>query len=464
MRKLLIGLLAAGAIALPVGLTSAAEAPRRPALATCFWEGPISTNQPDDARLRRAQLQLPRGVGHLLARPLQPARRTRSLVLQRPLSARPLHVAERLLRRAPTDTLSPTSRSSPDPGTTNPFLPGAPARRAPQRSWTVTVLDEPPPAGLAAAPNTLYAQPAAGASIELALPRVRARPRPRPHRRHRAAARRCSSSPTAARRRAPPPATRSTTRTATITGADRAGGDLAGRRAAPPCDPQTNPAYDPVRWERFFNLELRAARGDQRLHRRGPAGAPRRWRREVQGGFYSNRDSAYIYAHLSRDFGPLLVVRGKAAALRRAPTREPARMPDAQASLLVALHGRVAGHDPHPRLPRRPPGPRPQRPRLHDRRQSRAPTARRTRAASCGVAWLDWGERGDGAGDPDYGLLIMRNMLVSPDFEQRDPAGRPARPRARGHGLVLPPQPLHDHGGVREPRLRRRGGLSGPAG
>ncbi len=34
------------------------------------------------------------------------------------------------------------------------------------------------------------------------------------------------------------------------------------------------------------------------------------------------------------------------------------------------------------------------------------------------MAWLDWGNRGDGAGDRDYGLLIMRNMLASPDFAQ----------------------------------------------
>jgi hypothetical protein len=34
------------------------------------------------------------------------------------------------------------------------------------------------------------------------------------------------------------------------------------------------------------------------------------------------------------------------------------------------------------------------------------------------VAWLDWGDRGDGAGDRDYGLLIMRNMLASPNFDQ----------------------------------------------
>jgi hypothetical protein len=46
------------------------------------------------------------------------------------------------------------------------------------------------------------------------------------------------------------------------------------------------------------------------------------------------------------------------------------------------------------------------------RRADRPANARRR----CGVAWLDWGERGDGVGDTDYGFLIMRNMLVSPGF------------------------------------------------
>src|SRR3712207_7096113 len=36
----------------------------------------------------------------------------------------------------------------------------------------------------------------------------------------------------------------------------------------------------------------------------------------------------------------------------------------------------------------------------------------------CGIAWLDWGDRGDGAGRPDYGLLIMRNMLPADSFGQ----------------------------------------------
>ncbi|MBV9309991.1 MAG: hypothetical protein JOZ73_04125, partial [Solirubrobacterales bacterium] len=36
----------------------------------------------------------------------------------------------------------------------------------------------------------------------------------------------------------------------------------------------------------------------------------------------------------------------------------------------------------------------------------------------CKVGWLNWGDRGDGAGRPDYGLLIMRNMLPAPTFAQ----------------------------------------------
>jgi hypothetical protein len=36
----------------------------------------------------------------------------------------------------------------------------------------------------------------------------------------------------------------------------------------------------------------------------------------------------------------------------------------------------------------------------------------------CGVAWIDWGDHGDGAGDPDYAVLILRNMLPAAGFGQ----------------------------------------------
>ena len=34
------------------------------------------------------------------------------------------------------------------------------------------------------------------------------------------------------------------------------------------------------------------------------------------------------------------------------------------------------------------------------------------------MSWIDWGDRGDGAGDPDYAALILRNMLPAAGFSQ----------------------------------------------
>ncbi len=184
-------------------------------------------------------------------------------------------------------------------------------------------------------------------------------------------------------------------------------------RSTPPCDPQTNPAYDPPRWERFFNINYAqlAVISDCT---QGGRSARLAMGATSQGGFYSNRDSAYVYVHLSRDFGPLLVVRGK---LPRTPQtlRGPRRMPGGQLRFwsLCSGESRVTTRTPDCLADRQVL----KRSGRHytvvvSRRSDRPPNAR----ARCGIAWLDWGNRGDGAGDVDYGLLIMRNMLASPGF------------------------------------------------
>lgn len=38
--------------------------------------------------------------------------------------------------------------------------------------------------------------------------------------------------------------------------------------------------------------------------------------------------------------------------------------------------------------------------------------------AECGVTWLDFGDKGDGAGNEDLSILILRNMVTNPAFEQ----------------------------------------------
>ena len=50
---------------------------------------------------------------------------------------------------------------------------------------------------------------------------------------------------------------------------------------------------------------------EARLRRREP---------DAEGGYYSNRDSAYIFAHLAREFGPVVVVEGRLPRIPRTPS------------------------------------------------------------------------------------------------------------------------------------------------
>jgi hypothetical protein len=198
--------------------------------------------------------------------------------------------------------------------------------------------------------------------------------------------------------------------------------------SAPGCDPQTAPAYDPVRWERFFNIDYASLAVPADCT---PAGRAARLAapHEQKGGFYSNRDSAYIYAHLSRKFGPVLTVR---ATLPRFPhTKDGQRRMgggDLRFWSLCSGESRVTVRTPDCLADRQVPlGPGRRYLIVMSRRADRPANA----TARCGVAWLDWGNRGDGAGRPDYGLLIMRNMLVSPRFAHaiqrvKDPGTEPA--------------------------------------
>ena len=391
--------------------STAVRAAKHP-LATCFWEGPISTrrettrgfdgrnfNFPEEsATYWLARFNLPDGA-RLKLRGRYPHGRYMSL--------------NAYSEGAPTDTLSDIA-IDPRRGHTNPFLAGSP-RDGAKRSWRVAVLDAPPPAeGDGREQNTLYAQPEGGAPIELAyrvyepdpgrdLTGGTGLPRPRVR----------LADGTVERGEAACAAVNDPNREITIQTIPAALWQSA--RSSPGCDPDTNPAYDPIRWERFFNINYASlavisdcteAGRESRL-----AMDP-----DLEGGFYSNRDSAYIYAHLSRIFGPVVVINGKLPRFPRT-FAEPERMPGGQLRFwsLCTGESRVTVRTPDCLADR-------QVLRRSGRRytivvskpEDRPENAR----ARCGVAWLDWGERGDGAGDPNYALLIMRNMLVSPDFKR----------------------------------------------
>ncbi len=387
-----------------------AAAERERPLASCFWEGPISTKRPttrgfdgrnfnfaeESATYWLARFNLPSGA-ELKLDGEYPYARYMSL--------------NAYSDGAPTDTLSDLA-VKPEPRSTNPFVTGHPRGRS-KRSWSVSVLDEPVPSGERAA-NTIYAEPAAAEPIELAY-RVY---EPDPGRDLTGGADLPSASVRLADGTTLAPeetcqAINDPNREITVqTVAEPV---WEGARTSPGCDPATNPAYDPIRWERFFNVnyaslavitDCTAAGRETRLGMDA----------DLEGGFYSNRDSAYIFAHLSRLYGPVVVIRGRLPTFPRTYT-EPRRMPGGELRYwsLCSGESRVTVRTPDCLADRQ----------LLERSGRNYTVVVSTAAdrpanarARCGIAWLDWGDRGDGAGDPNYGLLIMRNMLVSPDYER----------------------------------------------
>jgi hypothetical protein len=120
--------------------------------------------------------------------------------------------------------------------------------------------------------------------------------------------------------------------------------------------------------------------------------------------------------HLSRGYGPLVVVQGKLPMFPRTKAGQPL-MGGGQLRFwsLCTGESRVTVRTPDCLADRQV--------KIDPDREytvvvSRAADRPANAAPRCGVSWLDWGENGDGAGNPDYGVLIMRNMLVSPDFGQ----------------------------------------------
>jgi hypothetical protein len=376
-----------------------------PPIATCFWEGPISTEQPSTRGFDGRNFNFPEeSATYWMARFRLPAGARVDLRGEYP------HGRYMSLNAYsdgnPTDALSDIA-IAPDPGATNPFLPGARRDRA-KRGWTVRVVDEPVPGG-DRAPNTIYARPGPGQAIELFL-RIY-----EPDRGHDLTG-----------GVALPSATLVLADGSTVTGEDACEQindadrsiptqtvPAAGWQAATSCRPN-HPAFDPVRWERFFNLDYATQAvlidcteaGYAARHETPP---------EQRGGFYSNKDSAYIYSHLSRGYGDLLVLRGKLPTFP--PTRAGQRtMADAQLRFwsLCMNESRVTLRTADCLADRQV--------ELDAERNftivvSRPEDRPANAVRRCGVSWLDWGD-GDGAGNPDYGALIMRNMLVSPDFAE----------------------------------------------
>lgn len=296
----------------------------------------------------------------------------------------------------------------------NPFLPGA-RRDRPRRGWTVTVLGGAPPVGRAP-PNTLFAPASTAAASELLL-RVSEPDQGRDvtggvglpavelagpaGRRVRGTSRACAAVDDRDRRL-----------DRTVQRIPAAAWRAAVAVPGPAASPATTPAFDPPRWERFFNADFAATIFQEAAgNPRGTAGAA-----QDTGGFYSNGDTRYVLTHLSvgRRFGDMVVIRGRLPAFPR--TREGAvRMGRGEVRFwsLCGNESRVTTRVADCLADRQVP--------LDPRRDytivaGRGTDRPRNARAACGIAWLHLPARGDAAGRAGYALLIMRNMLAAAGF------------------------------------------------
>jgi len=170
----------------------------------------------------------------------------------------------------------------------------------------------------------------------------------------------------------------------------------------------TFPALDPpVFWRAFDVTALVAC-----IYRGSCGGTP-----ELSPGQYSNLDNAYVVAAVNRGFsaGPVLVLRGKMPTTPSTYDRNAVMRSGTQLrywslcqneSLATTRVGACLYDE--------------QVPLDKDRNYtivSSLPSDRPVNArAACGVGWIPWPTRGDGAGHQEDAMLIVRNMLPAPGF------------------------------------------------
>lgn len=132
------------------------------------------------------------------------------------------------------------------------------------------------------------------------------------------------------------------------------------------------------------------------------------------GEFYPNPDNRYARAFVSGKFGPVLMLRGK-MPLTPATHKGDSVMGSGQlrywslCSNIVPINSRVTDclYDEEVPLDAA---------RNYVIMLSKTKDRPRNARPECGIGWIRLPDDGDGVGDPDFSLLVIRNMLAAPDF------------------------------------------------
>lgn len=188
----------------------------------------------------------------------------------------------------------------------------------------------------------------------------------------------------------------------------------------PSLDPATAPARKDPKWEKFWTIQyslVGAFKSPAAQAKLPYAGA-------MEGG--GDPSTQYFVTYLSRQFGPVYVMRGKMPTFpdtyAGADGKGLAAMPDAQTQYwsLVSCEAAPSGQIVDGLTDF-------QVPLDADRNYTivvSRPEDRPTNATSeNGVAWLEWSPRGEGLDDPrnrpDFGMLLMRFMATNPSWKER---------------------------------------------
>ncbi len=376
----------------------AAEAKAGEKLSSCFWIGPYTSRRGPEFNSAFPDI----GATYWTARYTMPAGATLRL------RGRFAHARYQSLHSygsaRPVDSINDLE-TAPDPGSTNPFQPGA-DRTSKRRSYTVSVSNDPPPSEAESrAPNTLYAG-VAGRSDQELIYRVYVADKGRDY-----------SGGVGL------PEPELTLSDGTVLRGDNlcaavgSTGNLLETSKLPletylalrdqPGRSSTFPAENPPHFGAFYNTAYTINCVFLDVCEPNPVRS---------GGQYSNRDVSYVGAFLNRQFGPVLVLRGKLPTTPQTYDREK-RMGEGQLRYwsicqnesFATTAGAGCLYDE-------------QVPINEDRRYTIVTSLPDDRPANarkrCGVGFVPWPANGDGAGHPDDALLLIRNMLPSPTFHQ----------------------------------------------
>ena len=301
----------------------------------------------------------------------------------------------------------------PDPGSGNPFRPGA-LRTVRKRSYTVKAIAGPEPAAGALPENTLYLGPAGddGRVTGTIMYRVYV-------------ADRGYGIPGGA---GLPKATLENPDGSELTGENLCAetdtpvrGQLRNPSISVPLfqglvDSDPDPEAAPVRktshpkFETFFNSIYAILGSFKTAEEQAAMDATQK------GGFYSTEHNRYVFAQVSREFGDLFVLRGKMPTTTATYEGQKRFGKKAQMRFFSICTGESpatgqtsdCAHDIQIPLDRK---------GYYNVVVSKKADRPDNAISKCGVTWLRWGA-GDGfpGGRPGYGIVIVRNMLPAPWF------------------------------------------------